>query len=159
MTHIPIWVWLVGLVFFGPKLYYALQVGRRVRGEIAFRFRRMVVGVISYIIGVAVAHKAGHNILETVVFGFTLAVAVSFCFVQRPTKNRAIPKRVREAVIERDLKGAKFDATIHHIDHIVPFSKFGDHSVANLRVLPIKDNLLRGAKMPRLKDFRKRKIT
>ena len=129
MAHIPIWVWLIGLVFFfvGPKLYYALQVGRRVKGEIAFRFRRTVVGIIAYAIGIVVARRTGHDILETVVFGFTLAVAVSFCFVHRPIKNRTIPKRVRQAVIERDLQGAKFDATLHNIDHIVPFSKFGDH--------------------------------
>jgi hypothetical protein len=159
MAHIPVWVWLVGLIFVAPKLYYALQVGRRVKGEIAFRFRRTVVGVISYVIGVVVARKTGHNIFETLVFGFTLAVAVSFCFVHRLAKNRAIPKRVRQAVIERDLKGARFDATLHHIDHIVPFSKFGDNSATNLRVLPKKENLTRGAKMPKLKDFRKRKIT
>jgi 5-methylcytosine-specific restriction endonuclease McrA len=101
----------------------------------------------------------GYPPLESLAFSFVLGVATGLLFVPRPDRSRVIPKRVRQAVIERDLKGAKFDATIHHIDHIVPFSKGGDNSPVNLRVLPKRENLSRGAKMPTNKDFRKRKIT
>ena len=60
---------------------------------------------------------------------------------------------MRRAVIARDLQGAPFNPKLHHLDHIVPFSKGGDHSVKNLRVLAKTENLRRGARMPKLKDF------
>jgi hypothetical protein len=159
MAQVPIWVWLIGLVYFGPKLYYALQVGRRKKARIRFRVRRAVVALSSYLGGFFVLTKLGYPPLQSLVFAFVLGVATGLFFVPRPDRSRIIPKKIRQAVIARDLKGAKFDATIHHLDHIVPFSKGGDHSVENLRVLPKKDNLSRGAKMPTMKDFRKRKLT
>ena len=155
MSSIPTWVWLVALVYLGPKLYYTFQVGRRRKGEVSFRVRRLVVGLIAYAAAVMIATQTRHTTLETVVFAVVSMIAAGFFFVRPPKRNRAIPKRVRQAVIKRDLKGANFDATIHHIDHIVPFSKGGDHSTANLRVLPKKDNLSRGAKMPKMRDFRR----
>jgi hypothetical protein len=155
MAHLPVWVVLAGLVYFGPKLYYAFQVGRRKEDRIRFRIRRAVVSLGSCLGGFFIWMKMGHPPLESLVFAFVLGVAAGLFFVPRPDRSRVIPKRLREAVIERDLKGAKFDATIHHIDHIVPFSKGGDHSMANLRVIPEKDNLSRGARMPKMKDFRR----
>jgi hypothetical protein len=114
-----------------------------------------VVGLIAYAIGIEVATQTGHTLVESLVFAVVLMVAAGFYFVRPPNRNRVIPKRVRQAVIKRDLKGAKFDATIHHLDHIVPFSKGGDNSPVNLRVLPKRENLSRGAKMPKMKDFRR----
>ena len=58
-----------------------------------------------------------------------------------------------EAVIARDLKGERFDPNLHDVDHIVPFSKGGDHSEANLRVLSRSENRRRGAKMPKFRDL------
>lgn len=115
--------------------------------------------MVGYIGGIVILTKLGYRPFEAIAFGFVLAIAAGFFFVPPQKRNRVIPKRVRQAVIERDLRGAKFDATIHHIDHIVPFSKGGDHSPVNLRVLPKRENLSRGAKMPTTRDFRKRKLT
>jgi hypothetical protein len=155
MVHIPIWVWLIALAYVAPKLYYALQVGRRRKGEVSFRLRRLVVGLIAYAGGAFIAIQTGHTPLESVAFAIPLGLAVSFFLVRPPSRNRVLPRHIRKAVIKRDLKGGDFDATIHHIDHIVPYSKGGDHSMSNLRVLPKKENLKRGAKMPKMKDFRR----
>jgi hypothetical protein len=159
MHNIGTWIVLGLLVYFGPKIYYALQVGRRKKDRIKFRIRRSAVALSFYLGGFFLLMRLGYKPLESLAFAFVLGVATGFYFVPRPERSRAIPKHVRQAVIARDLKGAKFDGTIHHIDHIVPFKLFGDHSVTNLRVLPKKENLSRGAKMPTMRDFRKRKIT
>jgi len=153
MPAIPIWIWLLGALFFVPKLYYILQVGRRKKGEIQFRLRRTAVGMIGYIGGLVALVKLGYRPFEGVAFGFVLAIALAFYFVPRPNRSRVIPKHIRRAVIQRDLKGAQFDSTIHHIDHIVPYSKGGDHSLANLRVIRKTENLQRGARSPELRDF------
>jgi HNH endonuclease len=158
MAHLPVWVWLAAFVYFGPKLYYAIQVGRRRKGEIGFRLRRVAVGLAGYVGGILVTTRLGYSAIEAAIFSFVLAIAAGFFFVHRPPRRRVLPKRVRQAVIARDLKGARFDATIHHIDHIVPFSKGGDNSETNLRVIPKKENLSRGARMPKMRDFRKNKI-
>jgi hypothetical protein len=155
MASIPIWVWLLALAYVAPKLYYAVQVGRRRKGEISFRLRRLVVAMLVYAGGIFIAAETGHTGIEAVAFAVPLGLAVSFCFVRPSARNRVIPKRIRRAVIKRDLKNADFDATIHHIDHIVPYSKGGDHSMTNLRVLPKKENLTRGAKMPKMRDFKR----
>jgi 5-methylcytosine-specific restriction endonuclease McrA len=41
----------------------------------------------------------------------------------------------------------------HHIDHIWPHSAGGSNTVDNLRVIPKKKNLRKGAKKPKLKDL------
>lgn len=84
-----------------------------------------------------------------------LAGFVSFIFfaAQSTERSRTIPKATRRAVIERDLKGEKFDPERHHIDHVWPFSKGGSHTTDNLRVVEKKTNLQKGAKRPRLRDM------
>jgi hypothetical protein len=117
MGNVPIWIWLIGLVYSGPRLYYAFQVGRRKKQYIRFRIRRAIVSLSFYLGGFYVVSKMGYQPIEPLVFSFVLGVAAGFFFVPRPERKRDIPKRLRQAVIERDLKGASFDATIHHIDH------------------------------------------
>lgn len=68
-------------------------------------------------------------------------------------RTRYISKATRRAVIERDLKGEKFDSEKHHIDHVWPFSRGGSHSTDNLRVIEKKRNLSKGAKRPRMRDM------
>ena len=91
---------------------------------------------------------------DAIVFSILLGLSAAFIVVRPPKSDRRVPKRVRRDVIARDLKGVPFDPKLHHIDHIVPFSKGGDHSEENLRVMPKSDNLRRGARMPKFKDFR-----
>jgi len=85
-----------------------------------------------------------------------IAGVVAFVFfvrVQGKRRTRYIPKATRRAVIERDLKGEKFDPKKHHVDHVWPFSRGGSHTTDNLRVIEKKKNLRKGAKLPRLRDM------
>jgi hypothetical protein len=100
---------------------------------------------------IAILLKEGFSQLEAIAFGFLSTIAGGLLFVKPSKRERRIPSSVRHAVIERDLKGQRFDSRIHHIDHIVPYSNGGDHSIENLRVVP--RNLQRGARMPSLKDL------
>jgi hypothetical protein len=136
-----------------PFAFYWVQIARRKRQQVAFRLRRLAVAFSLYLGVIGVLSKLGFSPLEATAFGFLSAIAGGLFFVQRPQRDRRIPASVRRAVIERDLKGERFDPKTHHLDHIVPFSKGGDHSPENLRVLPRSRNLQKAARMPRLKDL------
>lgn len=85
-----------------------------------------------------------------------IAGIVAFVFfsrLQSKKRTRYIPTTTRRAVIERDLKGEKFDPEKHHIDHVWPFSRGGSHTTDNLRVIEKKKNLRKGAKRPRMRDM------
>jgi hypothetical protein len=144
---------LIALLLAAPFAFYWLQVARRKRQQLGFRLRRLVVAFALYLGVIGVSLKFGLPPLQAILIGFLSAVAGGLYFVPRPQRERRIPTAVRRAVIARDLKGQPFDSKIHHIDHIVPFSKGGDHSMENLRVLSRSRNLERGAQMPKLKDL------
>jgi hypothetical protein len=154
MHDIPSWVWIVGILIAAPKLYYILQVGRRKKDDLGFRTRRAAIALLCYVGGFLVLNKMGYRPLESLAFSFFFGIAIGFIFVKPPKRSRIIPAHIKRAVIERDLKGERFDSRLHHLDHIVLYSKGGDNSVRNLRVIPKTDNLRRGARMPRLRDFR-----
>lgn len=92
-----------------------------------------------------------------IVFGFGVVfIVAAFYGVLKPrrkSRNRTIPKHIRDAVIARDLKGKPFDPAIHHIDHVWPFARGGSHTIENLRVYDKKKNLKKGAKRPRMRDM------
>jgi hypothetical protein len=88
---------------------------------------------------------------EQVMAGFV--ALLFFGRLQGNKRSRYIAKSVRRAVIERDLKGERFDQEKHHIDHVWPFSKGGSHTTDNLRVIEKKKNLKKGAKRPRMRDM------
>jgi len=119
----------------------------------AFKFRRIAVAMALYLGVIGVLLKLGFSPLEALAFGFLSAIAGGFLFVSPPKRDRRILPAVRRAVIARDLRGERFDSRIHHIDHVVPFSKGGDHSPENLRVVSRSRNLQKGARMPRLRDL------
>jgi hypothetical protein len=153
MQSVPTWIWLVSALVAAPMLFYAFQVGRRKKDYVRFRVRRLTVAMVFYVGGIFLLLKLGYGPVEAIMFGFVLSIAAGLFFVPRPERKRRIPTHVRRAVIERDLKGAPFDPSLHQIDHIVPFSKGGDNSLCNLRVVAKTENLRRGARMPRLKDL------
>jgi hypothetical protein len=95
--------------------------------------------------------------LEAVVIGVLVGMGCGWLLVYPPKRERRISKSVRSQVIARDLtsKGLKWDSEKHHIDHVVPFSRGGDHSTRNLRVLEKEKNLRKGGKMPGFRDFLK----
>lgn len=146
---------LLAVAFFiaAPFAFYGVQVARRRRQQVGFKLRRIAVGMALYVGVIGVLLKAGFSPLEAISFGFLSALAGAPLFVSPPKRDRRIPSSVRRAVIARDLKGERFDSRLHHIDHIVPFSKGGDHSTENLRVLSRSRNLQKAARMPRLKDL------
>jgi hypothetical protein len=77
-----------------------------------------------------------------------------FGFRKKSTRRtRHIPKRVRRAVVERDLKGKAYDSAKYHIDHRWPFSRGGSNTVDNLRVISKEKNLKKGAKRPRMREM------
>jgi|SRR5579862_4998496 len=85
-----------------------------------------------------------------------IAGIVAFIFLarfQNQKRSRYIPKSVRQTVIERDLKGEKFDPQQHHVDHVWPFARGGSHTTDNLRVIEKKKNLQKGARRPRMRDM------
>jgi len=87
-----------------------------------------------------------------------VGLGASWVLVKAPKRDRRIPKATRRQVIERDLtsKGLAWDPAKYHIDHVVPFSRGGDHSARNLKVIEKRQNLRKGDRMPRLRDFFKR---
>jgi hypothetical protein len=89
---------------------------------------------------------------EKVLAGF-VAVFWFGTLRRRKKRSRHISKATRRAVIDRDLKGEKFDPKKHHVDHVWPFSKGGSHTTDNLRVIEKKKNLQKGAKRPRLREM------
>ena len=78
---------------------------------------------------------------------------ISFLYWNGQKRSRYIPKATKRAVIERDLKGEMYDSKKHHIDHIWPHSRGGSHTSDNLRVIPKKKNLQKGAKRPGFRDM------
>lgn len=144
---------VISLLLTTPFAFYWIQVARRKRQQLAFRLRRVGVSFALYLGVIGVLVKLNFPPLEAIAFGFLSAVAGGFLFVAHPKRERRIPTSIRRAVIARDLRGKEFDPRIHHIDHIVPFSKGGDHSMENLRVLSRGRNLQRGTRMPKLKDL------
>jgi hypothetical protein len=141
-------------VITAPIIYYWTEVARRKRQQIAFKLRRVRVYLLCLLIGTVVLTQIGYSQRDAVVFSIFLGLSAAFIVVRPPKSDRRVPKSVRRAVIARDLKGVPFNPELHHIDHIVPFSKGGDHSEENVRVMPQSDNLRRGARMPKFKDFR-----
>ena len=144
---------VLSLVLAAPFAFYWIQVARRKRQQVVFRLRRLAVAFALYLGIIGVLVKLNFSALEAIAFGFLSALAGGLFFVRQPKHERRIPAAVRRAVIARDLKGQRFDSRVHHIDHIVPFSKGGDHSMENLRVLERSRNLQKGARMPKLKDL------
>ena len=88
---------------------------------------------------------------EEIIAGFV--ALIFFGHWQSQKRSRYITKSVRRAVIARDLKREKFEPQSHHIDHVWPFSRGGNHTVDNLRVVTREKSLKKGAKRPRMREM------
>ena len=146
---------VVLLILIGvPLAYYWLQVARRKREVIRFKLRRVAVYIACALIGVAVIPSHGYSTQDAALFSMFVGMSAAFVLVRPPRTGRRIPTGVRRAVIARyEATGKKFDPKLHDLDHIVPFSKGGDHSGKNLRVVDRSTNRRRGAKMPKFRDL------
>lgn len=79
---------------------------------------------------------------------------------RRAAKIGAVPPNLTEDAnraiehiydIARRLSGR--DGIQYHVDHIVPISKGGMHDPYNLQIIPAKDNLEKGSKVPTPEEF------
>lgn len=149
---------LVVLAIAGILLWYLFQIGSRKQEWLRFKTKRIVVGMVLYLVTAFILAQQKLPPVEILIFAVLTGLGCAFLLVSPPSNERRIPKSVRRAVIARDLtsKGLKWDPVKYHIDHVVPFSRGGDHSIRNLRVIEKQRNLGKGDKMPRLWDFLKR---
>lgn len=77
--------------------------------------------------------------------------------VDPDARRPAIPKRVRQLVLERDglicqLCGGKVEPSDVHLDHVKPWSKGGQHTMANLQVTHSLCNMRKAAKFNEATD-------
>ena len=157
-THILTSVNIVVVVLVGILTWYLYQIGSRRQQWLRFKIKRMIVGLVVYLIAAITLANQRLPPIEAVIVAIFTGLGFAWLLVHPPKNERRIPKAVRRAVIVRDLtsKGIEWDPQRHHIDHVVPFSRGGDHSARNLRVLEKERNLRKGGKMPTFWDFLKR---
>lgn len=143
---------VTALAVFG---WYAYQVGSRKKVWLRYKLKQAVVFFSVYWITILILRNHGFDQIVVALISVFVGYGVAYQFVKTPKLNRRIPKSVRKAVIARDLegKGLVWDPTKYHLDHHVPISKGGDNSVRNIRVLPKEANLIKGNKMPGVRDF------
>jgi HNH endonuclease len=148
-------VLLVGVGILG---WYVYQIASRKKQWIRYKTKRMLVFLIVYVTGVYVLAQQRLPSLEVGVVSALAGLGSSWLLVAPPKGGRRIPKDIRRQVIARDLtsKGLDWDPAKYHIDHIVPFSRGGDNSLRNLRVVQKGENLRKGGKMPSFWEFLKR---
>lgn len=148
-------IYIVGTAVAAILTWYLYQVGSRKKERVRYKLKRTFVAMIGYVITVIVLTRQGLPPVEAALLGALAGRGLQWLLVSPPKRTRRIPKAVRDAVIARDLtsKGLKWDPAKYHIDHKVPFSRFGDHSVRNLEVKDKQKNLSKGDKMPGIRDF------
>lgn len=121
--------------------------------RILYRVKLLVTFAVLYFGGMLVLTNMGYPPSTVLVGGFLLGVSAKL-IVKRPSDTRYIPKHIKRAVIERDLpEGEEYDPKRHHFDHTVAFSKGGDTSVRNLRLRSKRENLRKGARRPKMREF------
>jgi hypothetical protein len=150
---LPDIVWIIATISFAAYVYRAYQIGRRRAQFMKFKLKRVAVAVSLYFCGAYALISKGYSVPEGIVFGALLGLCVAHLAVSRPRHNRRLPAHIKRAVIARDLKGQPFDPRVHHIHHVVPFSRGGDNSMSNLKVISKTENLQRRDKMPSLRDL------
>jgi hypothetical protein len=121
----------IALAFLWFRISYTSKVLRARKNCIKFKLRRAAVALSVYIICILVLPVYGVRMMQSLSCAIGAGAAMALLVVQRPKHKRHIPRSVRAAVIKRDLGGRAFNRNLHSIDHIVPFSRGGDHSVHN----------------------------
>lgn len=148
-------LYILVLIGVGVAGWYLYQIGSRKQEVIRFKIRRMVIFLFTYgIVALILVQQRLPAWQGALISGFA-GMGCAWLLVRPPKGGRRIPKAVRRAVIARDLtsKGLNWDPTKYHIDHVVPFSRGGDNSARNLRVVAREKNLRKGGTMPGFRDF------
>jgi hypothetical protein len=133
-------------------LFYIVQIARRKRERVKYKLKMIFVAETAFILTAIAFLRAGLSPLTSLIVAVLVGLGVA-SFIKPPTRTRRIPPHIKRAVIARGMKGERFVPGIHHIHHIVPFSRGGDNSIENLRVISKHENLRRGAKMPKIRDL------
>jgi hypothetical protein len=125
---------------------------------VRYKIRRLIVALPIYLVVALVLSKQGLPPFEAVAVGVLAGMGCAWLLVTPPKSGRRIPTAIRREVIATDLtsKGLKWDPAKYHIDHLVPFSRGGDNSTRNLRVIEKHKNLRKGGRMPGFWDFIKK---
>ena len=146
-------LFLVGII--GILGWYSYEIASRKKGQIWFKTKRCITGVGAYLTTAWILAEQGLPVGEAVAVGLFAGLGLGWLLVKIPKRNRRIPKAMRRQVIARDLtsKGLKWNSAKYHIDHVVPFSRGGDHSLRNLRVVEKESNLRKGGRMPSMREF------
>ena len=149
---------VVAIVGVGILAWYLYQIGSRKQERIRYKIRRTIVAVVVYLVAALILMRQGLPPVEVVLISGSAGMGCAWLLVNPPKRERRLPKAVRREVIARDLtsKGLKWDPRKYHIDHTVPFSRGGDNSARNLRVIEKQRNLRKGGKMPGFWDFLKK---
>ena len=119
----------------------------RRRESILFRVRVVIVGEATYLLVTFSLAQAGWSGLQAVVCGVLAGLAVVGF---QKARKRYIPRTERRKAIARfEYKtGRRYNARIHDLDHVVPFSKGGSNTADNLRVIERSTNRAKGARSP-----------
>lgn len=134
---------IIGFIF----ITVVLASIRRRREAIRHKIRRILIVEFVYI-GVAYGiSELGRTGLESLLAGVVAALIVDQMI---PSRSRHIPSSVRRRKIaEYELRtGKKFNAKKHELDHEVPFSRGGSHTLDNLLVVEKGRNRSKGATSP-----------
>lgn len=155
VTGVPVidWFLFVGGLVVGVYWLRALRLAR----DGARRFLRNGIKAFLLFCGLAAVlslmRAKTHWVYQQEQIAAGFAAFLFFARWQKKKRSRHIPKAVRRAVIQRDLKGQEFDSEKYHIDHVWPHSKGGSNTADNLRVLEKSKNLKKGAKRPRIREM------
>ena len=146
---------IVAVVGAGILAWYLYQVASRKKERIRYKVKRASVALVAYAVGALILMRQRLPPVEAALISGLAGMGCAWLRVKPPRQDRRIPRAVRREVIARDLtsKGLKWDPAKYHIDHTVPFSRGGDNSARNLRVIEKRKNLRKGGKMPGFRDF------
>lgn len=137
---VAVWI-IIGLAaLFGPSFW-------RRRDNAAFNFTFLLIAII---LGFVVYMFMQTNDDWVPYAPYAAMFTTVFLYRIRPKKGRSMPAKVRRRVIARweISTGKKFNSQTHEIDHVIPFSKGGNETEDNLRVIERKKNRSKGAKSP-----------
>jgi hypothetical protein len=146
---------VVAILAVGILAWYLYQIGSRKKKRVRYKVKIAIVLVVVYAVGVLILLQRKVPVLEACLISGFCGLGCAWLLVKAPRQDRRIPRAVWREVVARDLtsKGLKWDPAKYNMDHIVPFSRGGDNSPRNLRVIEKHKNLRKGRRMPGLRDF------
>ena len=89
-------------------LFYIVQVGKRMKDLLAVKVKRMVLGVILFLVALVVCRDLGLTPTESL--AIAVCAELSPVWLVRSRRSRYVPVHVKKAVLRRDLRGEEFDS-------------------------------------------------